>query len=183
MRMKNALMIYHSSTGNAEKVAQAICLGLEEACVLVDVKKPQSAANVDYFKYDFVCIGSPSIQWRPAKPLEEFLKTKLEECKQQGKIKPSAPKVPGKYAIIFCTYSGPHTGLDEATPTGKYIAQFFEHIGFTIIAEWYILSEYHGNTENSTMGKMGDIRGKPTVEDLIKIKEKASALAEKYSAI
>jgi hypothetical protein len=30
---------------------------------------------------------------------------------------------------------------------------------------------------------MGDIRGKPTVEDLIKIKENAKALAQKYSTL
>jgi flavodoxin len=179
--MKTAVMIYHSNTGNTEKVAQAICLGLEEAGVYVEVKKPQFAVSVDYFKYDFVCIGSPSIFWRPAPVLEDFLKNKFEECKKQNKIKPSAPKVPGKNALVFCTYSGPHTGLDEAIPAGKYMAQFFDHIGFTIIAEWYILCEYRGNIENSTLGRMGDIRGKPTVEDLLKIKENATALALKYS--
>jgi flavodoxin len=183
MPIKTALMIYHSSTGNTEKVAQAICLGLEEAGVYVEVKKPQFAVSVDYFKYDFVCIGSPSIYWRPAPCLDDFLKNKFEEFKKQGKIKPSAPKVPGKNALIFCTYSGPHTGVEEAIPAGKYMAQFFDHIGFTIIAEWYILCEFHGSIENSTLGKMGDIRGKPTVDDLMKIKENAKALAQKYSAL
>jgi hypothetical protein len=48
--------------------------------------------------------------------------------------------------------------------------QYFEHIGFTILNEWYILSEFHGSIENSTKGRMGDIRGKPTFEDLQKIK-------------
>ena len=66
--MKTALILYFSSTGNTEKVAQALRLGLEEAGVLVTVKKPQEAANVDYFNFDLVCVGSPAIQWHPAKP-------------------------------------------------------------------------------------------------------------------
>jgi flavorubredoxin len=177
--MKTALIIYSSNTGNTEKVAQAIRLGLEEAGLQVTMKKPQTAGDADYFGYDLVCVGSPSIQWHPTKPMEEFLKAKMEAYKKQGKIQPSAPKVADKNALIFVTYSGPHTGLDEATPAGKYMAQFFAHVGFTVIGEWYILSEFHGNLENNTQGRMDDIRGKPTVEDLLKIKQNAKALAAK----
>ena len=175
--MKTALILYFSSTGNTEKVAQALRLGLEEAGLLVTVKKPQEAGNIDYFDFDLVCVGSPSIQWHPAKSLDDLLKTKLDFYRKQSKIKPSAPKVSGKNALIFITYSGPHTGIDEATPAGKYVAQFFAHLGFNIIGEWYILSEFHGNLENSTKGKMGDIRGKPTAADLLKIMQDAKNLA------
>ena len=177
--MKTALILYWSQTGNTEKVAQAIRLGLEEAGIQVTVKKPNEAENTDYFDYDLVCVGSPSIQWHPAKPIDDFLKNKLATYRKQGKIKPQAPKIPGKNALIFCTYSGPHTGLDEATPAGKYMRQFFEHIGFTITGEWYVLSEFHGSEENSTQGRMGDLRGKPNAEDLLKIKEDAKGLANK----
>jgi hypothetical protein len=75
------------------------------------------------------------------------------------------------------TYSGPHTGIDEATPAGKYIRQFFEHVGFNVIDEWYILSEFHGSLENSTKGRMGDIRGKPTSEELQRIMEDTKLVA------
>jgi flavodoxin len=167
--MKTALMVYWSSTGNTEKVALAIKEGLEAAKIKVTLKKPAEAADLDYFDYDLVCIGSPSLQWHIAK------------YRQQGKIKPTAPKIPGKYAIIFCTYSGPHTGLDEATPAGKYMRQFFEHLGFTVLDEWYILSEFHGNLENSTKGRMGDIRGKPTEQELAKIRKDAEAVAAKLA--
>ena len=175
--MKTALILYFSSTGNTEKVAQALRLGLEEAGLLVTVKKPQEAGNIDYFDFDLVCVGSPSIQWHPAKSLDDLLKTKLDFYRKQSKIKPSAPKISGKNALIFITYSGPHTGIDEATPAGKYVAQFFAHLGFNIIGEWYILSEFHGNLENSTKGKMGDIQGKPTAADLLKIMQDAKNLA------
>jgi len=143
------------------------------------VKKPNEAKDVDYFDYDLVCVGSPSIQWHPAKPIDDFLRLKLDAYRKQGKISPSAPKVAGKYALVFVTYSGPHTGLDEAAPTGKYMRQFFEHVGFTVLDELYVLSEYIGSVENSTLGRMGDIRGKPTKEDLQKITEGASRLAKK----
>jgi flavorubredoxin len=177
--VKKAVIIYWSQSGNTEKVAQAIRLGLEEAGVQVTSKKPEAAANVDYFEYDLVCVGSPAVQWHPAKPIDDFLKSKLAAHRRDGKIKPSAPKIKGKCALIFCTYSGPHTGLDEATPAGKYMRQFFEHLGLTVLGEWYILSEYHGSVENSTLGRMGDIRGKPTAADLLKIKEDAKLLASK----
>lgn len=175
--MKTALIVYWSQTGNTEKVAFAIKDGLESAGINVHIKKPEEAKEIDYFDYDLVCVGSPSIQWHPAKPMDDFLKNKLATYRKQGKIKPCAPKIPGKNALIFCTYSGPHTGLDEATPAGKYMSQFFEHLGFTVIGEWYLLSEFHGSEENSTQGRMGDIRGKPTREDLLKIKEDAQRLA------
>jgi len=178
--MKNALIVYWSSTGNTAKVAQAIRAGLDAKGIQVTEKKPEEAKNIDFFDFDLVCIGSPSIQWHPAKAIDDFLKSRLAAYRQQGNIKPGAPKIPEKYALIFCTYSGPHTGLDEATPAGKYMGQFFEHIGFTVVDEWYVIGEFHGSEENSTKGRLGDIRGKPTANDLQKIKDATEQLAQKY---
>jgi flavorubredoxin len=176
-KMKTALIIYWSKTGNTEKVANAIKKGLEETSIQVTMKRPEDAENIDYFDYDLVCIGAPSYSWHPPEPMTIFLKKKFAAYNQQGKIRLSAPKVPGKDALIFVTYSGPHTGIDEATPAGKDMRQFFEHIGFNVIDEWYILSEFHGSLENSTKGRMGDIRGKPTSKDLQKIKEDTKRVA------
>jgi menaquinone-dependent protoporphyrinogen IX oxidase len=178
--VKEALIVYWSQTGNAQKVALSIKEGLEATGIEVRLKKPNEAADVNYFDYDLVCIGSPSIQWHPAKPIANFLTSKLSTHRKQGRIKPTAPKFAGKNALIFVTYSAPHTGLDEATPAGKYMRQFFEHIDFTVIDEWYILSEFHDSLENSTRGRMGDIRGKPTEEELAKIREDTEHLAKKY---
>lgn len=177
--MKSALIIYWSKTGNTEKVAKAIKEGLEETGISVTLKRPEEAENVDYFSFDLVCVGAPSYSWHPPEPMNIFLKKKFATYRQQGKIQLSAPKVPGKNALIFVTYSGPHTGIDEATPAGKYIRQFFEHLGFTILDEWYILSEFHDSLENNTKGRMGDIRGKPTPEDLHKVKEDTKRIASK----
>ncbi len=175
--MKTALIIYWSKTGNTEKVAKAIKQGLEASEIEVNLKKPEEAEKIDYFDYDLVCVGAPSYSWHPPEPITNFLKKKFAEYRKKGKIKPSAPKVSGKKALVFVTYSGPHTGIDEATPVGKDIRQYFEHIGFSVIDEWYILSEFHGSLENSTEGRMGDVRGKPTVKELQKITQDAKQLA------
>jgi flavodoxin len=179
--LKKALIIYWSKTGNTAKVANAIKQGLETAEVQVTMKKQEDAKDVDYFDYDFVCVGAPSYSWHPPEPMTNFLKSKFVAYRKEGKIKTGAPKVPGKSALIFVTYSGSHTGMDEAIPAGKYMRQFFEHLGFEVIDEWYVLSEFHGSLENSTQGRMGDIRGRPTEEELLKIKEDTKRLTKEYS--
>lgn len=178
--MNQAAIIYWSKTGNTEKVAFAIKEGLEEAGVKVSIKRIEEAEDIDFYDYDLICIGSPSYQWRPPKPVTDFLMNKFDQYRNQGRVKLGAPKIPGKNTLIFCTYSGPHTGINEAIPVVKYIGQFFEHLGFTLVDEWYILSEFHGSEQKSTMGRMGDIRGKPNEKDLGKIKEYAEKL---YSRI
>ena len=69
--LKKALVVYWSKTGNTEKVALAIKEGLEAASFEVDVKKPKEAADVDYFDYDLVCVGSPSYQFHPVELIAE----------------------------------------------------------------------------------------------------------------
>jgi hypothetical protein len=111
--------------------------------------------------------------------VDAYLKNKLGGYRQQGRIKPSSPKVSGKNALVFCTYSGPHTGINEAIPGGKYVGQFFDHLGFTILDEWYVVGEFHGSEEHSTKGRLGDIRGRPNQEDLRKIKADATQLLKR----
>jgi flavorubredoxin len=177
-KLETALIIYWSKTGNTEKVAHAIKQGLEEANLHVTVKKPEEAENLDFFDYDLVCIGCPSHSWHPPEQITNFLKKRFNYYRENGKIKLGAPKFQGKKAVVFVTYSGPHTGIAEATPVGKDIGQYFEHIGFTVTAEWYVLSEFHGQKEYSTQGRLGDIRGKPTAEQLQGIKEEANRIGK-----
>ncbi len=176
--MKSALIIYWSKTGNTEKVANAIKNGLEEADFKVTLTKPEEAEAFDYLDFDLVCVGCPSYSWHPPEPMTAFLKKKFASYRQNGKIKTGAPKVPEKNALIFVTYSGPHTGINEATPVGKDIGQYFEHLGFTVIDEWYVLSEFHGSLEHSTQGRLGDVRGKPTAEQLQVIKDDAKRIGK-----
>ena len=177
--MKSALIVYWSNTGNTQRVANAIKEGLESEGVSVDLMKPKEAADLDFFGYDLVCVGSPSIEWQPAKPMADLLKARLNLYRNQGKIKLCAPKVEEKNALIFCTYSGPHTGIDEATPAGRTMRQYFEHFGFNVVGEWYVVGEFHGREDMSTLGRLGDIRGKPTADELEKIKKDAGQIAKR----
>lgn len=175
----NAVIIYWSKTGNTEKVAMAVQEGLKEAGAKVTVKKVEAADDVDIYGYDLVCVGFPSYQWRPPKPMDTFLNKKFAQYSSQGRVKVGAPEIPGKKALVFCTYSGPHTGIREAIPAGLLAGQFFEHLGFVVADTWYVVGEYHGWEEGNTQGRLGDIRGRPNREDLRKVKEDAVRLARK----
>jgi hypothetical protein len=177
--MMEAIIIYWSKTGNTEKVALAIQEGLQEAGANCLLQRVEDAGDVDFFDYDLVCIGFPSYQWSPAPPMNKFLKDKFAAYRKQGQVKEGAPMSPGKNALIFCTYSGPHTGIREAKPAGLYAGQFFEHLGFRVLDEWYIVGEFHGREELSTQGRLGDIRGRPNEEDLRTVKQDARRLVER----
>ena len=175
----NAAIIYWSKTGNTEKVALAIKESLEENDVQVTYRRAEEAGDLDWFAYDLVCLGFPSYQWSPPKPVDELLKAKFAGYRKQDRIKTSAPKVPGKNALVFCTYSGPHTGIDEALPATKCAGQYFAHLGFTVFDDWCIVGEFHGWEEGSTMGPLGDIRGRPNEHDLGKVKQDVAELLKR----
>ena len=175
----NAIIIYWSAGGNTEKVAQAIVQGLKESGSNVTLVRTEDAQNVDFFAYDLVCVGFPSYQWHPPEPVVGFLKDRFRTYRKQQRIKVGAPSVPGKNALIFCTYSGQHTGINEALPAGKYVGQFFEHLGFDVLDEWYIVGQFHGSKEANTRGRMGDIRGRPNNHDLAQVQRDASLLANR----
>jgi hypothetical protein len=164
--MRKAVVLYWTHTGNTEKVALSIHKGLESGGFDAVIKKVEEADDIDFYEYDLICLGVPSYSWHPPKPADDFLKAKFAHYRTEGRIKLNAPAIEGKNALVFCIYSGPHTGIREALPAGKYVGQFFEHLGFTVVDEWYVLSEFHGSLENSTAGRMGDIRGLPNDEDL-----------------
>lgn len=169
MRINKVLIVYWSNTGNTRIVANAIDRGMRKKGLIPVVKRVEEAGEEDFFNYDVVCLGSPSYQFLPPPSMLDFLKQKMILYRKKGYIKPNVQKVPGKYGIIFCTYSVPHTGIDEAIPAAKYMRQVLEHIGFDVKAEWYIIGEYHGSQELSVEGRLGDIRGRPNEEDLLKV--------------
>jgi multimeric flavodoxin WrbA len=166
----NVIIIYWSKSGNTEKVALAMEEGFRDAGAEVALKRVEEVEDVDFYAFDLVCIGFPSYQWRVPKPMDDFIKNKFNIYRSQNRVKEGAPKLPGKNALIFCTYSGPHTGVREAVPPVLYAGQFFEHLGFTVVGEWYVVGEFHGSLEASTKGRLGDIRGRPNREDLSKVK-------------
>lgn len=177
--MKKAVVIYWSAAGTTKKSAEHINEGLVQGGYESSLLNLKDKTDIDFYAYDLVCLGMPSYNWHPPKPVVDLLKAKLDEYKSLGKVKMGAPKLTGKNALVFCTYSGPHTGIREAEPVGKYVGQFFEHFGFTVVDEWYILSEFAGNEEHNTLGRMGNIKGLPSKKDLLRIKDMAYNLAQR----
>ena len=175
-RELKTLIIYWSATGNTEKVATAIQQALTREGLEPVIKKVGEAAEEDFHNYDLVFLGTPSYMWQPPAPVQEYIKAKMDYYRKRGSIKLCAPKVPGKKAVVFVTYSGPHTGIKEATPAGDYIGQFFEHLGFEVAAKWYVVGEFHGREELSTKGRLGDIRGRPNRQDLDEVESNVTTL-------
>ncbi|MBN1161323.1 MAG: flavodoxin domain-containing protein [Dehalococcoidales bacterium] len=177
--LKNELKVliyYWSATGNTEKVALSIQQALEREGIKPAIKKIHKAGTEDLYVYDLVFMGSPSYMWAPPEPVREIIAAMMDEHRKRGDIKPCAPKIPGKKAVTFVTYSGPHTGIDEAIPAGKYLGQFFAHLGFEVAAEWYVVGEFHKSLENSTKGLLGDIRGRPNRQDLAEVESNVAKL-------
>jgi flavodoxin len=173
-----ALIIYWSATGNTEKVAGAIKKALVGAGIEPVVKKLKDAGKQDFFDYDIVFIGSPSYQFLPPEPVQKFMDEKMKMHRERGDVKLCSPRVPGKTAVIFVTFSGPHTGISEATPVGDYLGQFFDHIGFNVAAKWYNVGEFHGHEDFSTKGRLGDIRGRPNEADLAEVEKNVAKLID-----
>jgi flavodoxin len=171
-----AAVIYWSKSGNTKKVALVVRDTLEANEVRVTFKQAEDAHDLDWFSYDLVCLGFPSYSWSPPGPVDRLLKEKLAEYRKLDRIKTGAPKIPGKNALVFCTYSGPHTGIDEALPACKYAGQFFAHLGFSVVDDWCIVGEFHGSEEHSTRGPLGDIRGRPNEEDLTRVRQDLETL-------
>ena len=173
-----ALVVYYSATGNTKKVADAIQSSLSDEKVEPVLLRIEDASEQELYDYDLVFLGSPSIEFLPAEPVMRFIKGKLKVHRERGDIKLCAPKIPGKTAVVFCTYSGPHTGISEATTAGKYMRQFFEHLGFDVADEWYVVGQFRNWEEGNTMGRLGDIRGRPNAADLSRVRSGVSKLVK-----
>ncbi len=178
LHMNNALIVHYSETGNTEKVAGAIRRGLERAGLTVVVKTVDEASENEFYDYDLVCFGSPVIHSLPPKRVFDFIKDCERAYRDTNDVRVSSPRILDKSALVFCTYSGPHCGVNEALPAGKYIRQFFEHLGFDVKAEWYEVGEFHGYPELSIRGRLGDIRGRPDEDDLAMVELKTAQLAK-----
>lgn len=183
-----ALIIYWSESGNTEKVAKAIGRGMEKEGLKPTIKRVEEAKREELYDYDLICIGSPTHFCFPAKAVLEFCRGKLEEYRQRGLRMLQAPLLPGKYAAVFCTASGPHTGLDEAIPAEEWLRQFLEHLGFDVKAKWYVAGEFFtgtavGDSPYNTKGRLEDIRGRPNAQDLAKVESDATELIRKLRLV
>lgn len=165
------LNLYYSATGNTGKVAEQIEKAILQEGHEVTTVRAAKDIDLDILAYEYVFIGCGVFMWLPGKPLMELI-NKLRD-KYRDVIKPASPRRPGKKVIVYCTYGGGHTGANEAVPVVKYTGQLFDHLGYEIIAEWYIPGEFHGKYENLNVeGRLGKITGRPNESDLREIHEK-----------
>ena len=172
------LNLYYSSGGNTGKVAERIDRTLEELGAGHTSIRAGSETEVDVLEYDLVFVGSGVYAWLPGKPLLDLLTRLRKGYVQSGAIKPASPKLPGKKAVVYCTYGGAHTGINEAIPAVKYMAQLFDHLGLEVLDEIYVVGEYvpENMREMSRAGRLGDIRGRPDEHDLNEVAERVRGL-------
>ena len=175
-----AMVIYDSKTGNTKRVASVIQETLVKERVNSTLKKVEDALEEELYDYDLVILGTPIFQWLPSKRIQRFIDKKIVLHEKRGDVRLLAPVIPGKKAVVFCTYSSPFTGIESALPGIKYMAQFFKHIGFEVAGEWYVIGEFHGNEERSTKGRLGDIRGRPNQADLEEVRTKVTTLLRSF---
>jgi hypothetical protein len=175
----NVLNLYFTSTGNTEKVAVSIGETAQDLGHKVDtVKITTKDIDIDILGYEFVFVGSGVYALLPGQPLIELFRGLLRKYGRDGEIQLAAPRRPSAKTVVYCTYGGAHTGVNEAIPTVKYLGQLFDHLGYTIVAEWYIVGEYNLERfrEHSIVGRLGDIRGRPNEEDLQQVAEKVKGI-------
>ena len=182
----NILNLYFSSTGNTEKVAFRIRDAVRKLGHNVETVKVASGdMNVDILRFDFVFVGSGVYGQLPGEPMIELHRRLLHKYNKEGKIKPASPKRPSANVIVYCTYGGVHTGVNEAIPAVKFMGQLYDHLGYTLVGEWYIVGEYKTDRTqtNSIDGRLGDIRGRPNTEDLKEVAEKVKGILKASSCM
>jgi flavodoxin len=173
----NILNLFFSSTGNTAKVADQITATAAQLGHQVDTVKVTGDQDLDLLSYDCIFVGSGVYRWLPGQGLQEFIKEKLTHYAAAGEIKPGSPRRPGKKAVVYCTYGGAHTGINEAIPAVKFMGQLFDHLGFEIVSEWYVVGEYQGKyKDHSVGGRLGDITGRPHEADLKDVAEKVTGV-------
>jgi len=173
------LNLYFSSTGNTERVALRIGKTVQELGHTVDTLKITTEdMQVDILKYDFIFAGSGVYGQLPGEPLIGLFRKTLQRYSKEGEVKPCSPRRSSAKVVIYCTYGGVHTGINEAIPAVKYMGQLFDHLGYTIVGEWYVVGEYtlEEQRQNSVVGRLGDIRGRPNEEDLRDVVERARGI-------
>jgi flavodoxin len=174
-RKMKVLNLYFSATGNTEKLAMRIEETLRDLGHEVHtIKITDDELDLDILEYEFVFVGSGVYGQLPGKPMVKLFRKLIQAYAQKGEIKPASPRRGTAGTVVYCTYGGVHTGMNEAVPAVKYMGQLFDHLGYSIVAEWYVIGEY--NTEkmrqHSVSGRLGDIRGRPNEEDLRDVAER-----------
>jgi flavodoxin len=165
----NVLNMYFSSTGNTEKVALKIGETIQALGHKLDTLEVTTKdVEVDVLNYDYVFVGSGVYAWLPGKALIDLFEKLRKRYVQDGKLKLASPRRHSAKAVVYCTYGGAHTGINEAIPAVKYMGQLFDHLIGGYIPESF--------REHSTGGRLGDIRGRPNEDDLREVAERVTGV-------
>jgi len=177
-----ALVLFWSAGGNTRKVAGALHETLTEAGLDADLMEIAPDLDVGLDEYALVLLGAPVHQFLPPEPVCRFLKSQM---RAGGGPQPAAPERPGRFAVVFCTYGGPHTGPREAVPMLKYAGQFLEHAGIRVVDEWAVPGEFHDPAQATlnVTGRLGDIRGRPNESDLRDVCGRLTGLLRRLEAL
>ncbi len=118
----NVLNLYFSSTGNTEKVALTIEKAIRDLGERVDtLKMTRKDMEMDILNYDFIFAGSGVYGQLPGEAVMGLFRSLIQKYAQKGEIVPCSPRRPTAKAVIYCTYGGTHTGINEAIPAVKYM--------------------------------------------------------------
>lgn len=170
------LVLFESLGGNTEKVARAISEALTDNGAIPHLTKVEKNLGIDLHSYDLVFIGSPVIDWLPAPVMMDFARKILHDASNKGLILPAAPAQPGKFAVCFGTFAGPHIGEHEALPMTAWLRSFLEHLRFTVLDAWHVVGTFNGRNHLNIQGRLGDIRNRPHAGDLADIKNRLAGL-------
>lgn len=174
----NILILVSSKTGNTRKVAEVIARTAETEGHLVDLQEATGSTDVRLLDYDLVFAGSGVYDRQPARQINEMVDTLMKRGVREKLVLPAAPRRPGKYAVIFCSYGGVHTGVNEAIPAVKRIGQLFDHYGIDVLDEVYVVGAFTPQSmqEYNRDGRLGDINGRPNQEDLNEVARRTHSI-------
>lgn len=177
--MIRVLNLYASLNKNTQSIAFSIekaCLDLD--CEVHTLNVRESEEVLDLLEWDLLFMGSGVYTWLPEKKMLQWMDRQLAAARNQGQILPGSPRIPGKFACIYATFAGPHTGQAEAVPAVTYMGQLPDHMGITIADQWYIPAAFVPESMRhfNTSGRLGNIEGRPDARDLAEIREKTRGL-------
>ncbi len=179
----NSLVLFDSLGGNTEKVANRIHETANKELAPSRIVKIDKETELDFFDYDLIFIGSPVIDWLPTPRMMSFVKKCLKGYNQKGLVKPSAPIVPGKFAVCFGTFAGPHIGKREAVPMTLWLRSALEHIGFTVLDSWHIVGHFNNGWDHLNQnGRLGNIENRPDENDLLRLENRVRGTIASLSA-
>ena len=170
----SALVLYWSGTGNTRSVAEAIHATLESHGIEARLAKITEDLEIDAFAPNLVFLGAPVYGNLGPRPVMRF----LERLRDGSPVLAAAPEQPGHYAVVFCTYGGGHTGVDEAVPFLKYMGQVFAHHGVRVVEEWPVAGEFKGvkDPHYNASGRLGSVVGRPDQRDLDEVSGRVAGL-------